>query len=155
MWAKVGDIYEVEVGRRFAYFQVSHIHEEYGPLIRCFDSLFKRRPDSPDVVLRLPIRFSAFLPVNGSIKRKEITKFANALVCAKYRQFPVFRFPNIMRRDSRTGRFTHWFFWDGKKEWLHGSLTARERRMPIRGIWGFELLRARLLNGWTAERCAW
>lgn len=151
MWAKIGDIYEVDLGERYAYFLVSHIHKEFGPLIRVFDAMFEHRPSSPGVILASPVRFSAFLPLNGCIKRKQVAKVASIQVPARYQPFPVFRV-RIPLPESLAGNPRNWLFWDGKDEWFHGPLSSEEKQMPIRGVWGFELLCDRILSGWTAGK---
>lgn len=148
---RTGDIVEIPTPEGVAYAQVTHVHPEYGPLLRVFPGTFEHRP--PDFAAELEgaePQFSVFFPLQAAVNRHIVSLVANLPVPGGLQAFPTFRAGVV---NPASGRVETWWLWDGETEWRVNSLTPEQRRFPVRGIGNDTLLVERILSGWTAE--AW
>ena len=147
--AKIGDILEIATDKGRAYAQYTHENKLMGGLIRVFDAIHdSRQTDIADLV-RGTVRFSTFLPVRQVVKQKIFLVVGNADITPENQMFPLFRAGAV---NPKTRKVDQWWLWDGEKEWPIGSLTAEQRRLPIRGCWNDTFLIDRIEEGWTPEK---
>lgn len=145
---RIGDIIEIPTAKGLAYAQYTHEHSLYGGLLRVFDTLYKERPENFSSLVKSEVRFSTFLPLQASVRMGIYNVVGHEQVAHPNRSFPIFR-DGIA--DPKTNKVSVWWFWDGKKEWPVGELTAEQRKMPVLGIWNAKMLEYRLEEGWRPE----
>lgn len=85
-----------------------------------------------------------FCALSAAVRNGVCEVVDNVPVPEKYREFPVFR-----TTDDPAGIGGNWAFWDGKKTWFVGKITAEQRKMPLRAICDGVLFRERIEHGWT------
>ncbi|MBI5200447.1 MAG: hypothetical protein HY925_02575 [Elusimicrobia bacterium] len=146
MGAKLGDILEIKTRRGLAYAQYTHQHPTMGGLLRVFEMLVERRPQSFSKVAAGPVRFSTFFPVRAAVGRGILTVVSNEQIAEHNSEYPIFR--NGLP-DPSTKKVSTWWFWDGKKEWKVGEITQEQRKLPILSVWNDTLLIERIEAGWT------
>jgi hypothetical protein len=143
---KFGDVFEIPTAKGLAYAQYTHQHPQFGGLIRVFDRLFSKRPESFDRLVHEPVRFSTFFPVRAAIMRGSFKIVGHAEIASQNKVFPVFR-DGVP--DPKTKKVATWWFWDGEKSWKVGEITPEQRKMPIRAIWTDAFLIERIESAWT------
>ncbi len=146
--ARIGDIIEVATKRGLAYAQLTHVHGEFGALLRVFRGFHESRPQHLSELIRHDTQFQAFFPLQAAVNRKIVTVVGNEPISDRLKEFPVFR-SGLPDPGSRT--VSTWFLWDGHRSWRVGKLSPAQRKMPIRGIINDTLLIERIESGWTAE----
>jgi hypothetical protein len=67
-------------------------------------------------------------------------------VPASSTDFPLFRAAGL---PDSFGKVTHWWIWDGEKEWRIPELTTELRKLPIRMICNDISLIEKIETGWT------
>ena len=150
--AKIGDVVEIATPNGFAYAQMTHRNRLFGALIRALPGLFPRRPSNLSELVAGPSAFQVFYPLGAALTRKIVTLVERMDVPEHARPFPLFRSGTP---DPITKQVKNWWFWDGEESWPMGSLTAEQRKMPIRMVVNHEALVTMLASGWTAERDRW
>jgi hypothetical protein len=151
MRVKIGDVIEIKTCEGLAYALFTHKHDDpprYGSVIRVFDRLCQSRPDDLLRVVNGEVRFSIFFPLQAAINKEVVGVIGHAPVPDKLVSFPIFRTGS---RNEQTGKVDCWWLWDGKREWRVGSLTAEQRRLPIRETWNDTMLIQRIEEGWRPE----
>ena len=111
---RLGDIIEVKVKGGFAYAQYTHEHKVgagMGSLIRVFDNIYAKRPESLEEIVEQPERFSVFFPVSVAVWRGIFPLMGNVDIPPKLQEFPTFR---IGLENLETGEVA-WKLTDGKK----------------------------------------
>jgi hypothetical protein len=141
---KPGDIFEVVVNTERRYVQVTHIHPEFGPLVRVISGSWSSPPDL-DALAQAPTEFVCFVRLGSRNPPHHLKYFGSYAVHADARDFPMFR-SGLSGRDKKVHV---WWLWDGVKSWKIGALKPEQRDFPIRGIWDEEMLVERLENGWS------
>ena len=144
---KLGDIFEIATPKGLAYAQYTHKHKEFGELVRVFNGQHTVRPNDLRNVMA-EVQFLCFFPLQTAVNRDLVTIAGNAPIPKEAAEFPTFRSGIV---DPTTGKVEQWWFWDGEKAWRVGTLTPKQRKMPIRGIWNDTLIIERIVDGWTAE----
>lgn len=151
---KIGDVIEIKTSIGLAYAIYTHKHVDppkYGSLIRVFDKTFATRPLEIRGLLFIPSRFETFIPLQAFVSRGIFSIVGNLDVPEEMQTFPLFRAGFI---DPNTRKVSTWWLWDGKEEWPIGSLSAEERKLPIREIWGDGYLVTKIEQGWKPENDA-
>jgi hypothetical protein len=151
MKIQFGDVVEINTSKGLAYAIYTHRHKtrpKYGALIRVFDHLFLSGPVRLPDLLKTPIRFSTFFPLQAAITKGIVKVVGNLPIPESLKPFPLFRSGVI---DPKTKRVCVWWLWDGEKSWRVGNLTAEQRKIPIRGVWNDTYLIHRIEEGWRPE----
>lgn len=143
---KVGDLIEIKTALGYAYAQYTHKHSVYGALLRVFNTIYSRRPDSLKDVVEDRVRFSNFFPLMAAVKQGVFPVVGNYAVRQELKQFPQFR-AGVFNPETR--KVAVWWLWDGEKEERLGGLTEEQKQLPIRGVWNDTLLIERIESGWT------
>jgi len=115
--AFVGDIFEIPTARGKAYAQCTHIHAEFGHLIRILPGFHEERPGKRDGIVKQKESFVAFLPLQAAVSRQIFEVVGHLEVPVSARKFPVFR---AGVENPATKKVKNWWLWDGKKEWMAG-----------------------------------
>lgn len=144
--ARIGDVIEISTSGGLTYAQYTHQVPKYAGLIRIFDAVYDIRPNDFKEVVEGSVRFSTLFHFTAAVSKGLFPVVASHPVTAQNQIFPVFRngVPNQLTQKVET-----WWFWDGEKEWMVGSITAEQRKMPILGIWNGGLLKSKIEAGWT------
>lgn len=151
MKVRIGDIVEIQTSKGLAYALYSHKHDKppkYGALLRVFDQLFQERPKDIQGLAKLPIRFSAFFPLQAAVKQDIVKVIGNITVPENLKPFPLFR-SGIP--DKTTKKIATWWLWNGEKSWRIGELTPEQRKLPLRGILNDTMLIHQIETGWRPE----
>lgn len=147
--ATPGDVFEIATKRGLAYAQFTHRHPQYSQLIRVLRGVFDTRPDDLSALVSADAAFVTFFPLDGASKKGVVELVAHYPIPPEALAFPVFR-TGIPDRTTR--KVATWWFWDGEKEWMVGSITEAQRSMPIRAILTLPTLVDRIEAGWTPAR---
>jgi hypothetical protein len=151
MRPKIGDIVEIETSKGLAYAIYTHRHVKpprYGALLRVFDQLYSSRPSDFEDLVKTPIRFSTFFPLQAALNHRMVRIVANVPVPKELSPFPIFRGGNP---DPVTKKVQTWWLWDGEKEWQVGDLTPDQRKLSFAATWTPKFLVARIEAGWRPE----
>jgi hypothetical protein len=148
---KIGDLFEIPTSMGLAYAQYTHEHDNYGSLIRVFDQRYSKRPVDFEPVLKLPLQFSTFYPLQTAINKNVNEIVAHAEVRKDLQSFPIFRAGNFADPNERVKL---WFLWTGddsaEMERVE-RLSAKQRRMPILECWNDGALVDAIETGWRPE----
>jgi hypothetical protein len=147
MRLRAGDVIGIKIESKLALGLISHIHREYGPLVRVFSGEFVSGTDINDFVNKQPLAFSSFVLVQKGIAEGLIVMLGKATVPSHLADFPVFR----SGTPSKDGKVRIWFFWDGTKDWEVGTLSAEQRKMPLIDIIDATALAYYITVGWRPE----
>ncbi len=98
--AKLGDIVQILTSEGVSYAQLTHIHPEYGHLIRIFENRYKKLPKDWAEVGRRPVQFSTFFPLQSAVNQLLVAVVANHPVPDELATFPTFRSRNGTRGGS-------------------------------------------------------
>jgi hypothetical protein len=140
---------EIETRKGFAYAQLTHKLLSFGALLRVFEGFHRARPSSFEMVVRGPVQFETFFPLDTAVRRK-IVKIVGREPVSEPTEFPLFRAAQAI--DPKTNRILNWWLWDGEREWpLDRPLTEDERRLSIRAVVNDTALVDRIETGWRAE----
>lgn len=142
---KSGDIVQILTSEGVSYAQLTHVHDEYGYLLRVFDGTYEEIPKNWLEGVTRSVQFSAFFPLQSAVNQSLLSVVANCPVSDTLAEFPVFR--------SRSGGVggSIWL-WDGtSSRMLDRALTDNEYRFPVRGIVSAPLLVERIATGYRAE----
>jgi hypothetical protein len=148
MKVQFGDIVEIKTRNGLAYAIYTHKHErppKFGAVIRVFDHLCQSRPHNILEILKNPIRFTTFFPLQAAVDKGILEVIGNVSIPKKLRPFPIFR-DGVA--DPKTKKVATWWLWDGEKEWQIGRLTPDQRNLPIRSVWNDTFLIHRIEEGW-------
>jgi hypothetical protein len=146
---RIGDILEVGTSRGLGYIQVTHHHKQYGHLIRVLPGFRDARPNDFEALAALPTRFVTFIPAQAIVNQQIWPVVASEPVPSFAQGFPLFRAGAIGPGGAKPST---WWLWDGTKEWRVGSLTADQRKYPLRGIWNDTLLIERMASDWGQDQ---
>lgn len=147
---KVGDVFEIETAKGRAYFQYFGKAPVMGALIRVLPGTYDADPELSKLVEE-KTNFWVFFPVSASLKQGVIKKKGNFPLPVHSKEMPVFRSGII---NQETKRVNTWWFWDGTQEWMVGSITDEQRKMPIKAAWNDTMLIKRIEDGWLPEKDA-
>lgn len=146
---KIGDIIEIPLDGGCGYAQFVLNHKDppvYGPLIRVFEGKHKKRPAR---IVDLPEQFLAFFPLGAAVSRGIVKIIDSAPVPERLKQIPLFKLYGGINHETR--KATSWFLWDGKQTWRIDTLTAEQRKLPVKEVINDTLLIERIENGWRPE----
>lgn len=142
---KIGDVIEIETRLGLTYALYTHQHRMYGSLLRVFERKFASRPADFVDLIGEPLQFETFFPLGAAVHRKLVAIAGHVAVPRRLRDFPIFR--NGVA-DLKTRKVANWWLWDGKREWMIGSLSEEQKRYPIHAVINDTLLRERVESGW-------
>jgi len=136
-----GDVVEIATTRGFAYLQVTHLHHAYPEIVRALPGLHEIRPDSFDLLVNLPTRFTVITPLAAGLSHGHLTggMIGRFPIPRSDQDFPIFRTPI---RD-RKGQVVYWWSWDGDSL-CHVDCGTQSENYPIREVVHPEGLQARL-----------
>jgi hypothetical protein len=143
---KIGDVIEIPTARGFAYAQLTHIHPQFGDLIRVFPGIYLEKPSHFAEVLMSEPRFTIFFPVGAAVRRSSVNIVAHEPIPEELQRFPLFRAGAF---NPVLGTVNAWWLWDGDRQWQVGDLTEEQRRLPIREAWTEGLLIDRIEQDWS------
>jgi hypothetical protein len=150
---KFGDIVEIKTSKGLAYAMYTHRHTKhpkYGAVIQLFDRNYDTRPPDLTDVVRAPIRFATFFPLQAAVNQELVEVVGNLPVPESLESFPVFRSANI---DPSTKQVRDWWLRDleTEKTWRVTALTPEQRKLPILAVWNQAYLVHRIEEGWRPE----
>jgi hypothetical protein len=141
-----GAVVEVSTPRGAAYVQVTHVHREFGPLVRVLPGLHEERPRDFDALAAGDARFIAFCPVDAGVSQGTMQVVANAEIPPSDQAFPLFKAAG--GRDPVTGEVWNWWLWDGDNEWEADGSDDLDN-LPTREVINQALLVERILSAET------
>lgn len=144
--AKKGEVFFLETAKGRAYFQYHSRNKLMGELVRVIKGEYPSDIDVSSVV-GAGTRFWIFFRIAAALKSGLISSCGVFPIPEDAKDFPVFR---AGLRDKE-GKIDSWWFWDGEKEWFVGHITDEQKKMPMRGIWGENILINRIESGWLPE----
>lgn len=142
-----GIVVEMPVDDQFGYMLCTHRHPDFLDLVRVFRGLHDRRPADLKALAEGEVQFSCFTPLRRVIKDGYGTVVGIVDIPEHLEPFPVFRGGLV---DANKKAAT-WWLWDGEKEWRVGNLEPSQLALPIRGVYGAEVIQQYLREGWTPE----
>jgi hypothetical protein len=128
---EIGDVFETTTDRGLLYVQLTHVHDEYGELIRVLEGTRERRPDDVEALAAGGDVWRGFYPLRAAVRQGLMAPLGNASVPPDRAAFPTFK---TGVRDHRTGEVAQWWLWDGEREWRVDGLDREQRELPDRGI---------------------
>jgi len=143
MRLSIGSVYEIQTGRGLVYVQCTHQAKDGSAVMRLLDGFHGQRPSTFDT----KTRFLFLLPARASAHDEFLKRVGNFNLPEESRDFPIFR----NGTPGPDGKVATWWFWNGDDEWKVGSLSAEERRYPLREFWSYPLLVEKIETGWTPE----
>jgi hypothetical protein len=144
---KIGDVIEIGTNLGLAYALYTHEHRMMGSLLRVFERKFPSRPTDFIDLVGSPLQFETFFPLGAALHRNLVAIAGHVAIPRRLRDFPIFR--NGVA-DLETRRVANWWLWDGKREWMIGSLGEEQKRYPIQEVINDTLLRERIESGWRS-----
>jgi hypothetical protein len=142
---RIGDIVQILTSGGVAYAQLTHVHGEYGYLLRVFEGTYEKIPKDWSEVVTRPVQFSAFFPLQSAVNQSLLSVVGSCPVPESLAEFPVFR----SRSGGAGGSI---WLWDGiSSKMLDRALTDEEYRLPVRGIISAPLLVERIAAGYRPE----
>jgi hypothetical protein len=158
--ARVGDLLEIPVRGGYAYGLISHDHSTapcWGPLLRVFRGVRKRRATSFARLLRGDIQFNAFTLVTEGLRRGMWSLVDNVAVPEPLRMFPPFK--RQLRRAKSAGslEMVHrsWLLWTGAIDskgdvefFLLDQLPSEYVNASIKEVMLPEKVITRIESGW-------
>ncbi|WP_406698430.1 hypothetical protein V5E97_06130 [Singulisphaera sp. Ch08] len=144
---KTGDVVRITARRGYAYAQVSHIHKNFGCLLRILDGFFAPQQGIPNVG-DFPEIFQTYMFYQDLLISGYSEIVCNAPLRDEFKTHPLMR-DGV--RNPKTGKVGVWWLWDGIKEWPIGVLPENMRGLSLRGIWNYKMLIDRIENGWRPD----
>lgn len=142
---KLGDIVQMLTSEGVSYAQLTHIHSEYRHLIRIFEGRYIKVPKDWAEVVRRPVQFSTFFPLQSAVNQSLVAVVGNHPVPDELASFPTFR----SRNGTRGGSI---WLWDGATStMLDRPLREDEYYLPVRGIVSAPLLVERIETGYRPQ----
>ena len=145
---KVGDVVEIATKKGLAYALYTHRDPQWGALLRVTDGLFETTPADLNAVVKRPLLFSAFFPLQQAVNQGIVSVVGTVPVPDDLSEFPTFRSGPI---DPVTKKVSSWWLWDGREQWQVQALSSVQRTFPLREIVNDTLLIQRIENGWKPE----
>jgi len=147
---RIGDVVKISTVAGHALAQYTHKHQDFGPLMRIFQSPGRVELD-PAKIAQLPVQFSTFFPLGAACNRGIAEIVGSAPVRPELQPFPVFRTSRSLDPKAQD----RWWLWDGEREWHVGGLTPSQQEMPTQSIVNDTLLVERALAGWRNSDERW
>jgi hypothetical protein len=142
---KLGDIVQILTSEGVSYAQLTHVHPEYGHLIRIFEGRHTKVPKDWAGVVRRAVQFSTFFPLQSAVNQALVAVVGNHPVSDELASFPTFR----SRNGTRGGSI---WLWDGTTStMLDRPLREDEYCLPVRGIVSAPLLVERIEIGYRPQ----
>jgi hypothetical protein len=118
--ARIGDVIEIPVAGGYAYGLLTHDQTSaphWGPLLRVFRGIRKRRATSFKTLLRSKEQFATFTLLSEAIRRESISIVANVDVPKHLQAFPSFKRQLQVRKHHDSDEMVHhrWVVWTGEK----------------------------------------
>ncbi|MDO6967118.1 hypothetical protein [Rhizobium alvei] len=145
---KIGDVVEFKSESGYIYAHYSHKHKTFGPLLRVFREIRKKRPENFDVIVTETPQYLVFFPLHAAVKQGVVEIVGNASIPLQAQPFPLFR--NGIA-DPITKKIDIWWLWDGEKEWRVGKLTEEQRKLSMLQIVNDTALIERVEAGYKPE----
>lgn len=143
-----GTVVEMPVDDRFGYMLCTHRHPDYLDLMRVFRGLHDVRPSDLQTLVEGEVQFTCFAPLRRVIEDGYGTAVGIVDIPERLKPFPIFRAGMV---DATSKKVAVWWLWDGEKEWRVGDLEPSQLALPIRGVYGAEVIQQYLREGWTPE----
>ncbi len=87
-----------------------------------------------------------FFPLGAAVHQGMFAIVGHEDIPERCRPFPLFK-DGI--EDTKTGRVSVWWLWDGEREWRVGELTPDQYNLPIRATLNDTMLIQRIVEGWS------
>lgn len=140
---KIGDVFEITVEDKFAYFQYTHKHKKYGHLVRVYPGLYKKQLKNVSELTKQTSRFWIFYPLRTAVNKDGLVRLvSNEPIPEIFQQFPIMRFRGGI---DHHGKVLSWWLWDGIKEYKK-ILTDDDLSLSIRGIANHKYLQTLILD---------
>jgi len=147
---KFGDIIEIPTKKGYSYAQYTHKDKMMGALIQVFKGFYSDRPKDFNEVVKQPIQFSTFFPLQAATNMGSISIIKNISISDELQKFPIFRVGGLI--DPTTKKRKSWSLWDGKEEISIDRLTPEQKKLPIKGTWNDTMLISRIEEEWSPEK---
>jgi hypothetical protein len=144
----IGDLFEIETSKGFAYFQYCYKSENLGELIRILPETFTHRPDSFDKIVAEKESFMVFFPVLMAYRKKIIHLVANVALLN-------FEKPKFMREECLLKDEPECWYIVDTSTWKRTKvkeLTPEQQSLSPWGIWNDTLLIERIEEGWSLDK---
>jgi hypothetical protein len=138
-----GDIFEIEIDGQYHYGILTHVHPEYGELVRMVRGGFSTRVTHHPIYEANETDLIFFFPLAAAIRKDIVRLIGHERLSDTLSKFPCFRVRGVG---------SAWWVWDGESEHKIGALTNDIRNLPIRGIWNDTILKERVRSGYSADR---
>ena len=149
---KIGDVFEIETPKGMGYFQYVYRNSETGfPLTRILPGLYSEEPENmADLVAQKELFLIHFM-VNAALYHKLIRKIGNYEIPTGLELPPKY----VRRTEWVRGKFNCWHIVDYETLYVKAvvrELDEEQKKLSPSGMWNYNLLVARLAEGWTLEK---
>jgi len=145
---ELGDIFEIDTRKGKAYFQCVRIDKIKLDLIKVFNKIYQKRPESIESVITVKDNYFIGFALSTAYRRKLVEKVGNVTL-------PIdFDLPKYMRsKHVIRGQFLGWHIIDTNtlKRELVEKLSIDQQHLSPWGIWNDTLLKESLESGWSLE----
>lgn len=143
----IGDLFEIETSKGFAYFQYCFKDENLGELIRVLPGIFPDRLDSFDKIVAEKEVFMVFFPLLMAYRKKIVHLVGN-------KELPNVEKPKFMREEYFTENGQEGWYIVDTDTWKRTKvkkLTPEQESLSPWGIWNDTLLIERIEEGWSLD----
>ncbi|HEY0158983.1 MAG TPA: hypothetical protein VGF28_16985 [Thermoanaerobaculia bacterium] len=143
---ELGDVFEIETPRGFAYLQYIYNDKTMGVLIRVLPGIYTARPEDINELASEPEVFFTFFPVAHALRKKIVRRVGAAAIPSRVARPPLLRSPG--RINPLTRAIENWWLWDGNQSWCVDRLDDEQKQLSVKAIWNDTLLIERIVAGW-------
>ena len=145
----IGDVVEIKTRKGLAYALYTHSDEQWGAVIRVFETTYPVRPVEFQTIVNGPVQFTTFFPLGAAVWRGIFEVVAQVEIPESLKKFPVFLSQGLP--DTKTGKISRWGLWDGKTKVTIHELTPEMYSFPKMSIVNDTRLIERIESNWHHE----
>jgi len=137
---KIGDIFQIELEKGYAYGQITHKDSSMGTLIAVFCKRYNEPTSQYELVITDEVQFRLFYFASGALKKGLTEVVANLEVPDKLSSFPIFKKHAPL---ELTGGVDKWAFWSGdsSEETVYSTeITEEQLKYPLQRLVSHDVL---------------
>lgn len=147
MSIKIGDIFEFETGKGYAYLHYIFLNPQVTELVRVLKGLHGETPENLLEIAGQKEQFFVFLPVKAMVKKKLLKKVGH--LDAENSEIPEF-----MRTEPLSPKIKEGWEIVNTRTWKHEyvkELSEEQKSLSPWDIWNANMLKEHLEENWSLE----